>query len=148
MNDQTGAPTPVDPRAWAAAAVRCAIGGLLLFSSYLKLSDLDSFINALDAMQLPLLATQPAWLYLFADSLPWFELGLGALLLSGVAARASALFIDEAHHINSKNKTKYKGFSEKEIQGLNTFASVIRSMKSAKEEKTRFIEMSATQVIY
>ena len=58
------------------------------------------------------------------------------------------IIIDEAHHINSKNKTKYKGFSEKEIQGLNTFASVIRSMKSAKEEKTRFIEMSATQVIY
>ena len=91
MNDQTSAPTPVEPRAWAAVGVRCAIGGLLLFSSYLKLSDLDSFINALDAMQLPLLATQPAWLNLFADSLPWFELGLGALLLSGVAARASAL---------------------------------------------------------
>ena len=70
MNDQTSAPTPVEPRAWAAMGVRCAIGGLLLFSSYLKLSDLDSFINALDAMQLPLLATQPAWINLFADSLP------------------------------------------------------------------------------
>ena len=42
-------------------------------------------------MQLPLLTTQPAWLNLFADSLPWFELGLGALLLCGLATRASAL---------------------------------------------------------
>ena len=33
----------------------------------------------------------PSFWALFADSLPWFELGLGALLLSGVAAHASAL---------------------------------------------------------
>ena len=91
MNVKASAPTQIGPRAWAALGVRAAIGGLLLFSSYLKLADLDSFIRALDAMQLPLLATQPAWLNLFSDSLPWFELGLGALLLCGLAARASAL---------------------------------------------------------
>ena len=91
MESDTAETTEVKPNPWAALGLRLVIGGLLLFSSYLKLADLDSFVRALDAMQLPILATQPAWLSMFADSLPWFELGLGAMLLSGVAGRASAL---------------------------------------------------------
>ena len=91
MNLEASASIEARPSSYVAIGIRAAIGGLLLFSGYLKLADLDSFVRALDAMQLPLLATQPAWLNMFADSLPWFELGLGAMLLSGVATRASAL---------------------------------------------------------
>jgi uncharacterized membrane protein YphA (DoxX/SURF4 family) len=82
---------PTPPRASVALGMRLVIGGLLMFSGYLKINDLDSFIRALDAMQLPLLGSRPALMIQFAESLPWFELGLGGLLIGGVAARASAL---------------------------------------------------------
>lgn len=71
--------------------IRLITGGLLLYSGWLKLGDLNNFANTLDTMQLPVLSTNPALLVLFAESFPWFELGLGALLLSGLAARPAAL---------------------------------------------------------
>lgn len=78
-------------RAWMPLVIRLITGGLLLYSGWLKLGDLNNFANTLDTMQLPVLSTNPALLVLFAESFPWFELGLGALLLSGLAARPAAL---------------------------------------------------------
>ena len=79
------------PRAWMPLVIRLITGGLLLYSGRLKLGDLNNFVNTLDTMQLPVLSTNPSLLIQFAESLPWVELGLGALLLSGLAARPAAL---------------------------------------------------------
>ena len=87
---ETETPTS-QSRAWMPLVIRLITGGLLLYSGWLKLGDLNNFANTLDTMQLPVLSTNPALLVLFAESFPWFELGLGALLLSGLAARPAAL---------------------------------------------------------
>ena len=87
---ETETPSP-PPRAWMPLVIRLITGGLLLYSGRLKLGDLNNFVNTLDTMQLPVLSTNPALLVLFAESFPWFELGLGTLLLSGLAARPAAL---------------------------------------------------------
>jgi len=79
------------PRAWMPLVIRLITGGLLLYSGRLKLGDLNNFVNTLDTMQLPVLSTNPSLLIQFAESLPWVELGLGALLVSGFAARPAAL---------------------------------------------------------
>ena len=87
---ETETPTP-QSRAWMPLVIRLITGGLLLYSGWLKLGDLNNFVNTLDTMQLPVLSTNPSLLIQFAESLPWVELGLGALLLSGLAARPAAL---------------------------------------------------------
>ena len=89
---ETETPSP-QSRAWMPLVIRLITGGLLLYSGWLKLGDLNNFVNTLDTMQLPVLSTNPSLLIQFAESLPWVELGLGALLVSGFAARPAAQMI-------------------------------------------------------
>ncbi|MBL68984.1 MAG: hypothetical protein CMO74_11140 [Verrucomicrobiales bacterium] len=83
-------PTPISS-AWPPLVIRLITGSLLLYSGWLKLGDLNSFANTLDTMQLPVLRDHPGLLLQFAESLPWFELGLGVLLVSTFAARPASL---------------------------------------------------------
>ncbi|MBI4458845.1 MAG: DoxX family protein [Acidobacteria bacterium] len=58
---------------------RLVLGGLLVFAGYTKLRNLLLFEMAVDTYRL----LSPAGVIVVARTLPWLEVGLGALLLSG-----------------------------------------------------------------
>lgn len=82
---------PYSAGTWAELLARVATGCLLVFSGVIKLQELDSFLRTLDTMNLPVLASIPALQLQFAESLPWFELGLGVVLVLGITARGAML---------------------------------------------------------
>ena len=88
---EIGATQPHPTKAWAELLARVVMGCLLIFSGIIKLQELGSFLRTLDTMNLPILASHPALQAQFATSLPWFELGLGVLLLTGLAARGAMI---------------------------------------------------------
>ena len=63
--------------------VRVAVGLVLFYSGALKLQGLDRFAGTLETMQLPLIGSNEWLLLRFAESLPWFETGLGVVLITG-----------------------------------------------------------------
>lgn len=84
-------PHAPSPMVWVELLVRVSVGCLLIFSGTIKLQDLNSFIGSLNTMELPLLSSNAGLLGLFADSLPWFEIGLGVLLVLGICARGATI---------------------------------------------------------
>ena len=84
-------PHAPSPMVWVELLVRVSVGCLLIFSGTIKLQDLNSFIGSLNTMELPLLSSNAGLLGLFADSLPWFEIGLGVFLVLGICARGATI---------------------------------------------------------
>ena len=84
-------PSTSSPMVWMELLVRISVGCLLIFSGTIKLQDLDSFIGSLNTMELPLLSSNLGLLELFADSLPWLEIGLGVFLVFGICARGATI---------------------------------------------------------
>jgi len=63
--------------------VRVAVGLVLFYSGALKLQGLDRFAGTLETMQLPLIGSNEWLLLRLAESVPWFEIGLGVVLIIG-----------------------------------------------------------------
>ena len=75
--------------AWAAAAARVLLGGVMFYAGFLKLSNVSLF--ATDIAHYKLL---PGVLERFlAVVLPWNEVVVGAMLLLGLWTRAAALLV-------------------------------------------------------
>ena len=79
---------------WAAVAFRIILGGVFIYAAYVKLKDpWELFALAISQYQLlPLKAVE-----IVARSLPWLELAIGILLVSGrwlrVAATGASLLL-------------------------------------------------------
>lgn len=73
---------------WFLAAVRLALGALFLYLGLVKAADPVGFLKLIrEYGVLP----GPPWLNLAAALLPWFEAVCGALLITGVAVRGTAV---------------------------------------------------------
>jgi len=73
---------------WLSLALRLFLGAVFVYAAYLKLKDpWVVFAMSIDSYKL-----LPEWGVLaVAKTLPWFELGLGLLLISGYGLRWSGL---------------------------------------------------------
>ncbi len=84
-------PSPgADLREWVFVMLRWVIGGLLL---YLGLSKALQPVQFLKLIREYAVVTDPFVLNALAGLLPWLEVFLGLLLVSGVAVRGSALLL-------------------------------------------------------
>jgi uncharacterized membrane protein YphA (DoxX/SURF4 family) len=73
---------------WFGLLVRLTLGGVILVAGALKVTSPYKAAAAMRAYELLPISVAN----LFGYALPWFEVGLGALLILGVATRLSAFF--------------------------------------------------------